>query len=375
MEKNLNILIYLSPLPWTSFEQRPHKFARWFHRRTGGKVLWIDPYPTRLPKLADFKRLLHVYSEDSKTDIPSWLEVIRPASLPIEPLDGSEKINKLIWRNTLKRAFSVADSCHTLVVIGKPSALADQILEGFSKSLSVYDVMDDFPAFYDGVSKKAMLSMLKWEKNIADKVSKIIVSSTPLLKRWSAIRKDTQLIYNGLDVELLPNVEMAPVRTHSFTRFGYIGTLGSWFDWEWLIKLAEMKPDDQFVLIGPLLSSCPFKLPNNIFLKPACEHQKALKHMMSFDVGLIPFRRNKLTNSVDPIKYYEYRAMGIPVLSTAFGEMSFRTEEPGTFIVVNDKHLESLADQAACWTFTKEDIERFTIKNSWDARFDQLEIL
>lgn len=42
-------LVYLSPLPWDSFSQRPHQFVEWFHNKHGGEVLWIDPYPTRLP--------------------------------------------------------------------------------------------------------------------------------------------------------------------------------------------------------------------------------------------------------------------------------------------------------------------------------------
>ncbi len=51
--------------------------------------------------------------------------------------------------------------------------------------------------------------------------------------------------------------------------------------------------------------------------------------MAEFDVGLIPFKQNALTAAVDPIKYYEYRALALPVISTDFGEMHERGDLPG----------------------------------------------
>jgi hypothetical protein len=50
-------LIYLSPVPWASFRQRPHEFAEWFHRRLRARVLWVEPYPVRLPRWSDLSRL------------------------------------------------------------------------------------------------------------------------------------------------------------------------------------------------------------------------------------------------------------------------------------------------------------------------------
>ena len=49
-------LLYFAPVPWDSYEQRPHYFARhWLD--LGGAVLWIDPYPSRLPRWNDLRRL------------------------------------------------------------------------------------------------------------------------------------------------------------------------------------------------------------------------------------------------------------------------------------------------------------------------------
>src|SRR6478736_4367402 len=90
-------LVYLSPVPWTSFAQRPHKFVEWFHKRTGAHVLWIDPYPTRLPELADF-RSRPAASPEEQQSLREWISVVRPSALPIEPLLGLSLINKLMWK-------------------------------------------------------------------------------------------------------------------------------------------------------------------------------------------------------------------------------------------------------------------------------------
>ena len=48
-------LLYFSPVAWASYAQRPHYFTRHFLRAPGASVTWVDPYPTRLPNLADLR--------------------------------------------------------------------------------------------------------------------------------------------------------------------------------------------------------------------------------------------------------------------------------------------------------------------------------
>ena len=98
-------LVYFSPVPWVSFAQRPHKFVEWFHASRGGEVLWVDPYPTRLPKLADFRRIKVAGGGTTKLAVnvstPAWLTVLHPYSLPIEPLPGAGVINGLLWKDVI----------------------------------------------------------------------------------------------------------------------------------------------------------------------------------------------------------------------------------------------------------------------------------
>lgn len=79
-------LIYLSPVPWTSFSQRPHMFVEWYHNRTGGSVLWFEPYPTRFPHFNDLQRLRSPVTGNQHNTPPAWLTVLKPGGLPVETI-------------------------------------------------------------------------------------------------------------------------------------------------------------------------------------------------------------------------------------------------------------------------------------------------
>lgn len=363
-------LVYLSPVPWASFAQRPHKFVEWFHGRTGGEVFWIDPYPTRFPSPSDFRRFGTIVDQQERT-IPSWLRVIRPTALPIEPLPGSGLLNVLVWRRLFHELDVFASQESTLLVIGKPSVFALAVVKRIKWGRSVYDAMDDFPAFYSGLSRVAMR---RRELQLVNSVSIVLTSSTVLNQRWSSLRTDVRLVHNGLDLNVLPPPKIRSTASNKKV-LGYVGTIATWFDWEWVIALAEARSSDVVRLVGPVFAPVPAALPQNIEMLPSCRHQAALVAMQDFDVGLIPFKKNELTASVDPIKYYEYRALGLPVVSTDFGEMAFRVGEEGTFISRGAQDTNSLIQSALSYNADPEMIWQFAVHNSWEARFDAAEII
>jgi len=363
-------MVYLSPVPWSSFAQRPHKFVEWFHDSTGGEVLWVDPYPTRFPLLTDFRRIGMHHSQENCLS-PPWLKVIKLTTLPIEPLPASDWINVLIWQTILNdiKAFSLKDQ--TLLVVGKPSVFALNVLKLLKGCKSIYDAMDDFPAFYSGLSRLAMRIR---EQMLVKRVNCVLASSTALKQRWDNVRGDIQLVRNGLDTAALPeSIGSVPLRQNKV--FGYVGTIASWFDWDWVIVLAKARPIDVVRLIGPVFTPTPNLLPQNIEILPPCNHQAALLAMQDFDVGLIPFLQNELTASVDPIKYYEYRALGLPVISTDFGEMAFRKNEEGVFLSQYSQDISDLVQGALFYNSESEFVRQFKTDNTWEARFAAAKII
>lgn len=359
-------VVYLSPVPWESFAQRPHKFVDWAHRRTGEPVLWIDPYPTRFPRLSDLSRLkLSSAGGRSNADAP-WITVLQPGGMPIEPIPGSGFVNSRIWGECFKAIGAFSHQARVLVVIGKPSVFALKTLERFDNCVSLYDAMDDFPAFYSGLSRLALSSR---EERIARRVDEVWTSSSALKNRWTQVNDRVKLVHNALDAKMLPRLRRRKHEGGSRV-FGYVGTMGAWFDWDWVSALASARIADEIRLIGPVFAPPRLRLPPNVTFSPACDHRTALNSMLEFDVGLIPFKVNALTESVDPIKYYEYKGVSLPVLSTCFGEMKTREKEIGVFISRSLYDLESLARQALELESLFQLTEEFVQRNSWDSRFD-----
>lgn len=359
-------LIYLSPVKWNSFSQRPHHFVSWFNLRTGGQVFWIDPYPTRLPKLKDLKILFNNRSKSKFNKNYSWLKLIKIYALPIEPLDPLSKINNIFWTQIKKRIDNFIKDSEYLIVIGKPSIFSISLLDRLKPKFSIYDSMDDFPLFCEGISSK---KMRRNENILASKVNKIICSSKNLNKKWDKYKNKIIFIKNGLNEN---NKEFFPdIRTNKIQFvFGYIGTIGKWFDWDWIINLCTIRPKDKIVLIGDIHFFYKGSMPSNLYLFPPINHEKANEAISSFDIGLIPFKVNTLTESVDPLKYYEYIGCGLPVISTNFGEMKYRQNDEGVFISKKIDDVAKQINKALKFKFSSGYVETFKKKENFINKLD-----
>jgi hypothetical protein len=366
----LSNLLYFSPVEWGSFAQRPHKFVEWFRRKHGGSVTWIEPYPTRLPNFADLQTGRRNSGNLEPASCPAWLKVLRPGGYPIEPLLFGSAVNRrFCWGKALVEISRCLADHKTVIVVGKPSQLAVDVLKNRSCCRAGYDAMDDFPSFYRGLSRRSMRSR---ENEIGRQVDFVWTSSTPLFERWSKQRGQVQLVGNALDPSMVPGVNGADAKGDTRV-FGYVGTIAQWFDWQWVDALAKARPQDEVRIIGPIIGTRRPSLPANVTFRPACSHSQAMSEMLRFDVGLIPFKKTHLTSSVDPIKYYEYRALGLPVISTEFGEMVRRKGQDGV-LITGGESLNSLGERALAYTESETQRHKFIAENSWDSRFDAADV-
>lgn len=328
-------------------------------------VLWVEPYATRLPEWADIHRR---NPRKSHTASPSEsnIRVLPVPALPIEPLPGGATCNRvLLWRGvcTQLRTFAYGGDC--LIGVGRPSALAFWALQRLPHAASFFDAMDDFPAFYKGLSARTMANR-EWQ--VARAVNRVICSSHSLLKKFNARGITAELRLNGYVMSELPD----PLPSRDRNVIGYIGTIGKWFDWPLVVRLARALPDMRIRLVGPEFVPRPSALPANIEIMAACSQAQAMLLVREFIVGLIPFQRSNLTDGVDPIKYYEYRALGVPVWSTAFGEMERRVGTPGTYAIFSGVNWRELLARTQAFSVSPGEVHAFRIAHDWSARFSGL---
>ena len=361
-------LIYFSPVFWSSFRQRPHFMAAHFIARMGGRVLWVDPYPNRLPRLADLRCGGGIH--DQRTEVPTGLRVVSPRALPIEPLPGGSWLNRQgPWRDSQREiaafAAEAGDDDALIIGIGRPSRLALETLGAVAHRYSFFDAMDDFPEFYSGLSRR---SMDKIETAVAQRVGGIWASSSFLVDKFRqrGFGERISAVFNAFDNANFgaPQPQRPPLPV-----LGYVGTISDWFDWGLLRRLAQARPDCRLRLIGPVFTAVPTDLPDNVELLPPCSQPEVEGHLEGFSVGLIPFQINPLTRGVDPLKYYEYRAKGLGVLSTRFGEMALRDEQDGVFAADDATDLAAMVGRALAFRPGLEQLQAWRERNDWSARF------
>jgi glycosyltransferase involved in cell wall biosynthesis len=361
-------LLYISPISAESYAQRPHFMVRDLLDRGVSSVLWVNPYPCRLPQWADLGRSTGLHNQGTSLD--PRVRALNVRALPIEPLPLGTWLNRqLLWRGVWREIEPFAASDEPLLVgVGRPCALAVAALQMLRPAASFYDAMDNFPEFHGGLSRR---SMRRCEDAIGASVDVVLASSTFLAEKFSSRGRRVEQVLNACSLPISQSPSLQ-VSKSPFPVLGYVGCIGRWFDWPLVIRLAKTMPQARVELVGPCVTPPPAreKLPPNVQLLPACNQSEASAHLARFSAGLIPFRLNALTAGVDPIKYYEYRAAGLPVLSTRFGEMSLRGSGDGVYFLdgVNDwasvaAALDRKSDSAAAARFARE--------NSWDFRFRQ----
>lgn len=356
-------LIYFSPVNWNSYRQRPHYMVEYLLANGVSDAIWIDPYPTRLPSLADLHRPT-AKGASSETPRDRRVRVLKPRAMPIEPIPASGVLNRLaFWRGLIAELVeSSANQAAVLIGIGRPSKLALAALDRVPHIASFYDAMDDFPAFYEGLSAR---SMTRVEAVIAKRVHRVFASAPSLIDKFDRIGVRAELVANAYEMAKLP----LPATESLRSGIGYIGTIGRWFDWPLVTEIARALPSERVRLVGPEFVPRPDNLPANVAILPECTQQEAVRHVATFEVGLIPFLVNPLTASVDPIKYYEYLSLGVPVWSTAFGPMALRENEPHVSLVRSGASWGQLLRAVRERPIARRQTERFRSANDWSARF------
>lgn len=128
-------------------------------------------------------------------------------------------------------------------------------------------------------------------------------------------RKDTLLMTNGCDPEKFSQVSKA---TGPLT-VGYVGKIGRRLDLRLILEASAQLPDVRFVFAGPFLDReyyRPMKRANNIELLGDVHYRAVPELLTQFDIGWVPHLLGSGEVGGDVIKTYEYRAAGLPVLTT-----------------------------------------------------------
>ncbi|MCP1169436.1 glycosyltransferase [Limimaricola sp. ASW11-118] len=206
----------------------------------------------------------------------------------------------------------------------------------------VYEVRDDMEAMRAAGFSKWYAPEL--ESKICLAADAIICVSKPIHARMIALGADpatTYTIPNGISAEELDFAQTTWKHRSNTTRrkVGYFGHLfPGRFDVDAVREAAIQHADVSFDIIGPGLHPVEaLNLPNvTLYGQQPISFFKELSQ--SWDVGILPFKDNRLTFSLDPIKYYQYLAAGLKVVSSDVFALRGRplTEIYGSGVTLGD---------------------------------------
>jgi UDP-galactopyranose mutase len=106
-------------------------------------------------------------------------------------------------------------------------------------------------------------------------------------------------------------------------RIGFFGVLDERLDRDLIAGLADLRPQYQFVLLGPVVKIEPSALPHapNIHYLGQKSYAELPQYLAGWDVAMLPFARNDATRYISPTKTPEYLAGGRPVVSTSIADV------------------------------------------------------
>jgi hypothetical protein len=175
-----------------------------------------------------------------------------------------------------------------------------------------------------------MQPLLEGELKLVKECDLLVVTAQNLCQKWQAHNRRIVLARNAVDYEFYaahysPNSLLSGVN-HPI--IGYYGAIAEWFDMELMIDVARQRPDYTFVLLGGLseVDVSALKALPNVRLPGLQPYEAMPQYLYHFDVCIIPFKINPITEATDPVKVYEDLSAGKPVVSVALPELSSYSE-------------------------------------------------
>ncbi len=184
--------------------------------------------------------------------------------------------------------------------------------------ITVYDCMDELSAFAG-----ADPSLPARERALMQRADLVFTGGQSLYEAKRIHHSNVHAFQSGVDVShFLPAqdglADPADQRHIPHPRAGFYGVLDERLDRSLLAAVADLRPDVQFVLVGPMAKLDLDELPQrpNLHYLGAKPYDELPAYAANWQAALLPFAINAATRFISPTKTPEYLAAGLPVVST-----------------------------------------------------------
>jgi glycosyltransferase involved in cell wall biosynthesis len=394
----MNVYLF-SPIPYTFLHQRPQKLADQFVA-SGIPVTYIEPcgfteylagrkkgivrllttsaWFWLLGLLALFVRQLQLkVPPKSKGDTTTFRIVSMPLVVPQNRFNSAllEKLNAAIFRQVLLREVfpQMSPGERSIAIVENP--FWGSVLQREDFSNVYYDCLDEITLFSGHADPERFMA---FERNLVQQSSGVFVTAEKLEHQLRLLRSDVPIVRvpNGVDFSWFQSRAReggvpGDIATLKKPIAGYVGVLRSWIDYELVAALAQELPDISVVMVGPLDFEKRIehlrKIPNLHWLGRR-DYAEVPLYINSFDACIIPFIRGKISETTNPVKVFEYFALGKPVVSTPLHELepfaadglALVAESRSEFLAAVRRALADKDEERSCM---RMDVAR---KHSWN---------
>jgi glycosyltransferase involved in cell wall biosynthesis len=309
---------------WDSDPTSKHQVAKILARHN--RVLWVNSIGLRRPGATthDLSRILKKLRQRWRgpVAINGNMHVLTPLVIPLHSLGLVRTINAWLVSRYVRAHARKLGMEHFQLWVFLPTA-ADMV-RYLKPEKVVYYCVDEWSAFsfLDGKLMREMEERLLAQSNL------VIVSAEALYVNKCSLNAHTYLVPHGVDSEHFARARQLntpiPIDLNGLAQpiVGFWGLIHEWIDLDLLQHLAKAHPEWSIVLIGKVsVDSSVLSRTPNIYLLGTRPYSSLPAYAKGFTVAMLPFKINRLTESVNPIKLREYLAAGLPVVSTALPEI------------------------------------------------------
>ncbi len=320
-------IIFVSLEPWDDIWRRNQFVCDGLLRRSiKTKVLFVQPpfdnsHALRTRKLGTIQH--------SPSRIPSGygdrLQLLTPTKWFPNSLSLGRVWNGKYLVSQIKQALRDLNWAPTHLWINQHEA--GHLLDAEIAPRSIYDITDDWTKFSGNQSQLELIT--KQDATLCKSCDHVIVCSQQLFvdKATLVDSEKLHLIANGVHVDHYVTVADASLSVHSIAKqwpkpiFGYTGTIhGDRVDVNLIATVAKSYPTATIAMVGPNLldQADQQKLDqlSNIVFTGSQPYSLLPDIMRAFDVCMVPHLVTPFTESLNPIKLWEYLAAGKPIVST-----------------------------------------------------------
>ena len=211
------------------------------------------------------------------------------------------------------------------------------------------------------------------EEELVKKADIVFATANTLKDRLESYGKKILSLPNAVDYDFFVNYQIEGKKSKIDNLDNiilYVGTIGEWFDCEFVKYCALNRPNYHFVIIGPERTDTSLmKGIDNIHFLGSIKYEDVPLYMKKAKIGIIPFKLNELVNAVNPLKLYEYFACNLPVVSTSSYELK-KLNSPALLYSNYDEAI-SFFDEIMSENTTK-DFMFYAKNNSWQKRYEYI---